>query len=159
MLCETFENVKHIKGPVLIHIRTIKGKGYKPAEENPEKWHGVGPYKIEPQENRKENKRQKKWSEIFGEAVIELAEKEEKLIVITPAMKSGCGLSKFAEEFPERFFDVGLAEQHAATFAGGLATQGPTTYGKGEFKGKKLLLIAFSKKFLNCLFSFLKEIS
>ncbi len=122
LLVQTLENVKHIEGPVLLHIRTVKGKGYKPAEENPTKWHGVGPYKLETGESLK--KKSRTWSQAFGEALVELAEKNPKVVAITPAMKEGSGLSRFAERFPERFFDVGIAEQHAATFAAGLATQG-----------------------------------
>ena len=122
LLVETLENVKRIKGPVLLHIRTQKGKGYKPAEENPVKWHGVGPYKLETGESAK--KKSRSWSQAFGEALVELAKEDEKIVAITPAMREGSGLTKFSQEFPERFFDVGIAEQHAATFSAGLATQG-----------------------------------
>ncbi len=122
LLVQTLENIKHIKGPVLLHVRTIKGKGYKPAEENPTKWHGVGPYKLETGESLK--KKSRSWSQAFGDALVELAEQNDKIVAITPAMKEGSGLSRFAERFPERFFDVGIAEQHAATFSAGLATQG-----------------------------------
>jgi len=122
LLVQTLENIKHIKGPVLLHVRTIKGKGYKPAEENPTKWHGVGPYKLETGESLK--KKSRSWSQAFGDALVELAEQNDKIVAITPAMKEGSGLSRFAERFPDRFFDVGIAEQHAATFSAGLATQG-----------------------------------
>ena len=122
LLVQTLENIKTIKGPVLLHIRTQKGKGYKPAEENPVKWHGVGPYKLETGESLKPSARS--WSKAFGDALVELAEKDERIVAITPAMREGSGLTKFSERFPERFFDVGIAEQHAATFAAGLATQG-----------------------------------
>ncbi len=122
LLVQTLENIKRIEGPVLLHIRTVKGKGYKPAEENPVKWHGVGPYKLETGESAK--KKSRSWSQAFGDALVELAEKDQRIVAITPAMKEGSGLSKFASKFPERFFDVGIAEQHAATFSAGLATQG-----------------------------------
>ena len=122
LLVETLENVKRIEGPVLLHIRTIKGKGYKPAEENPVKWHGVGPYKLETGESAK--KKSRSWSQAFGEALVELAERDDKIVAITPAMREGSGLTEFSKRFPERFFDVGIAEQHAATFSAGLATQG-----------------------------------
>ncbi|NPB05348.1 MAG: 1-deoxy-D-xylulose-5-phosphate synthase [Aquificae bacterium] len=122
LLVQTLENTKHIEGPVLLHVRTVKGKGYRPAEENPVKWHGVGPYKVETGESLK--KGTKSWSKAFGEALVELAERDERIVAITPAMKEGSGLAEFAERFPDRFFDVGIAEQHAATFAAGLATQG-----------------------------------
>ncbi|HIC08573.1 MAG TPA: 1-deoxy-D-xylulose-5-phosphate synthase [Aquificales bacterium] len=122
LLVETLENVKRIEGPVLLHIRTIKGKGYKPAEENPVKWHGVGPYKLETGESAK--KKSRSWSQAFGEALVELAERDDKIVAVTPAMREGSGLTEFSKRFPERFFDVGIAEQHAATFSAGLATQG-----------------------------------
>ncbi|RTZ68173.1 MAG: 1-deoxy-D-xylulose-5-phosphate synthase, partial [Aquificaceae bacterium] len=122
LLVQTLENIKNIEGPVLLHIKTVKGKGYKPAEENPIKWHGVGPYKLETGESAKKKKRT--WSQAFGEALVELAQRDERIVAITPAMKEGSGLTEFAEKFPERFFDVGIAEQHAATFSAGLATQG-----------------------------------
>ena len=122
LLVQTLENIKTIQGPVLLHVRTQKGKGYKPAEENPVKWHGVGPYKLETGESLKPSTRS--WSKAFGDALVELAKKDERIVAITPAMREGSGLTKFSERFPERFFDVGIAEQHAATFAAGLATQG-----------------------------------
>ena len=122
LLVETLENVKRIEGPVLLHIRTVKGKGYKPAEENPVKWHGVGPYKLETGESAK--KKSRSWSQAFGEALVELAERDDKIVAVTPAMREGSGLTEFSKRFPERFFDVGIAEQHAATFSAGLATQG-----------------------------------
>ena len=122
LLVETLENVKRIEGPVLLHIRTVKGKGYKPAEENPVKWHGVGPYKLETGESAK--KKSRSWSQAFGEALVELAEGDDKIVAVTPAMREGSGLMEFSKRFPERFFDVGIAEQHAATFSAGLATQG-----------------------------------
>ncbi|HID79607.1 MAG TPA: 1-deoxy-D-xylulose-5-phosphate synthase [Aquifex aeolicus] len=122
LLVQTLENVKNIEGPVLLHIKTVKGKGYKPAEENPIKWHGVGPYKLETGKSSKKKKRT--WSQAFGEALVELAQRDERIVAITPAMKDGSGLTEFAKKFPERFFDVGIAEQHAATFSAGLATQG-----------------------------------
>jgi len=122
LLVQTLENIKSIEGPVLLHIRTVKGKGYKPAEENPVKWHGVGPYKLETGESLKSSSRS--WSKAFGEALVELAEKDERIVAITPAMREGSGLTEFSEIFPDRFFDVGIAEQHAATFSAGLATQG-----------------------------------
>ncbi len=121
---QTLENVKKMRGPILIHVITQKGKGYKPAEENPISYHGMSPFdKITGTPIKKLNQ-PPKWSNVFGDALVELAEKDEKIVAITPAMKEGSGLVKFAEKFPERFFDVGIAEQHAATFAGGLAAEG-----------------------------------
>ncbi|HIP42637.1 MAG TPA: 1-deoxy-D-xylulose-5-phosphate synthase [Aquifex aeolicus] len=120
---ETLKNVKDIEGPVLLHIYTKKGKGYKPAEENPVKWHGVAPYKIESGEIIKKSS-PPTWTSVFGNALVELAEMDERIVAITPAMREGSGLVEFAKKFPDRFFDVGIAEQHACTFAAGLAAEG-----------------------------------
>ena len=113
---------KELDEPVLIHVLTKKGKGYKPAEDNPDKFHGTGPFNIETGESTK--KKSKDYSKAFGEKLIELAEKNEKIIAITAAMRDGTGLKDFSIKFPERFFDVGIAEQHALTFAAGLAKEG-----------------------------------
>ena len=113
---------KELDEPVLIHILTKKGKGYKPAEDNPDKFHGTGPFNIETGESTK--KKSKDYSKAFGEKLIELAEKNEKIVAITAAMRDGTGLKDFSIKFPERFFDVGIAEQHALTFAAGLAKEG-----------------------------------
>ncbi len=120
---KTLKNAKYIKGPVLIHIVTKKGKGYKPAEDDPVKWHGVPPYKRESGEVIK-RKGTPTWTSIFSKAIVELGEMFEDLVVITPAMREGAGLVEFSQRFPERFFDVGIAEQHAATFAAGLSAEG-----------------------------------
>lgn len=119
----TLKNVKDIKGPVLLHVVTKKGKGYKPAEENPVKWHGVAPYKIESGEIIKKPS-PPSWTSVFGKAIVELAEEDPSIVVITPAMREGSGLVEFSQRFPDRFFDVGIAEQHAGTFAAGLACGG-----------------------------------
>jgi 1-deoxy-D-xylulose-5-phosphate synthase (EC 2.2.1.7) len=119
----TLKNAKFIDGPVLIHIVTKKGKGYKPAEENPVKWHGVAPYKKESGEASKMSGG-KSWTQCFSEALLKIAELDEKVVAITPAMKEGSGLVDFAKKYPDRFFDVGIAEQHAATFSAGLAAGG-----------------------------------
>ncbi|MEZ0361387.1 MAG: 1-deoxy-D-xylulose-5-phosphate synthase [Hydrogenobacter sp.] len=120
---KTLENIKGIEGPVLFHIYTKKGKGYRPAESDPVTWHGVAPYKRESGEFIKKPS-PPTWTSVFGKAVVELAQMYPELVVITPAMKEGSGLVEFSQKFPERFFDVGIAEQHACTFAGGLAAQG-----------------------------------
>lgn len=120
----TLKNVKDIEGPVLVHVYTKKGKGYKPAEEDPVKWHGVAPYKIDSGEIIKKPSSPPTWTSVFGKALVELAEQDERIVAITPAMKEGSGLVEFAKRFPERFFDVGIAEQHACTFAAGLAAEG-----------------------------------
>lgn len=120
---KTLENIKGIEGPVLFHIYTKKGKGYRPAESDPVTWHGVAPYKRESGEFIKKPS-PPTWTSVFGKAVVELAQMYPELVVITPAMKEGSGLVEFSQKYPERFFDVGIAEQHACTFAGGLAAQG-----------------------------------
>lgn len=125
---ELFENLRYAKktkGPVLLHVITKKGKGYKPAERDTTgNWHGTGPYKIETGDFLKAPSKGPAWSSLVSETVRKLARTDERIVAITPAMPVGSKLEGFASEFPERFYDVGIAEQHAATFAAGLATQG-----------------------------------
>lgn len=119
------ELAKRAKGPVLLHIVTKKGKGYQPAElDSRGTWHGTGPYKVETGSFIKPAKRAASWSSVISNELICLAEMDERIVAITPAMPVGSKLEKFAKAFPERFFDVGIAEQHATTMAAGLATQG-----------------------------------
>ena len=119
---EIFRHVKVLDGPTIIHVVTKKGKGYLHAENEPNKFHGIGAFNVETGELLKE--KQIDYSEIFGNKLIDLAKKDKKIVAITAAMKSGTGLSDFAKRFPDRFFDVGIAEQHALTFAAGLARGG-----------------------------------
>lgn len=124
-LLENLRYAKKTKGPVVIHTLTKKGKGYYPAESDKTgNWHGVGPYKIESGEGIKSVKAAPAWSEVISESVRKLAREDERIAVITPAMPVGSKLVKFGQEFPDRLFDVGIAEQHATTMAAGLATQG-----------------------------------
>jgi len=120
---EKLENIlkisKDLEGPVLIHVVTKKGKGYKPAEENPDKFHSASNFDIETGESTKS--KSKDYSKIFGEKLVELAENNKNIVAITAAMKDGTGLTEFANRFPNRFFDVGIAEQHALGLAAGLA--------------------------------------
>lgn len=102
---------KDLEGPVLVHVVTKKGKGYKPAEENPDKFHSASNFDVETGESK--SKKGKDYSKVFGDKLIELAKENEKIAAITAAMKDGTGLTKFAKEFPDRIFDVGIAEQHA----------------------------------------------
>jgi 1-deoxy-D-xylulose-5-phosphate synthase len=121
-LIETFERFKDFPEPVLIHTISKKGKGYEPAEKNPSIFHGIGPFDIETGETASSGKIS--YSEIFGNYLVELAKNDKRIVAITAAMAEGTGLSEFVKTFPKRFYDVGIAEPHAATFAAGLATQG-----------------------------------
>ena len=124
-LVETFQNVRDFShGPVLIHVITKKGKGYAPAEENPGDYHGVGPFDIATGAPVPAPEAPISYTRCFGDTLVHLAETEPKVIAITAAMPAGTGLMRFARRFPNRFFDVGIAEQHAVTFAAGLATEG-----------------------------------
>ena len=113
---------KQVRGPVLIHVLTKKGKGYEIAENNPDKFHATGPFDIKTGKSKKEKKPD--YSKIFGEKLVELANNNDKIVAITASMKDGTGLTKFKQEFPYRFFDVGIAEQHAVTLAAGMAQEG-----------------------------------
>jgi 1-deoxy-D-xylulose-5-phosphate synthase len=116
--------LKKIKKAKLLHIITEKGKGYEPACKNPSLFHGVGPFEYKTGRIIKKEGHKKSYSEVFGETIAKEAETNEDIIAITAAMTEGTGLSAFKEKFPERFFDVGIAEQHAVTFAAGLACEG-----------------------------------
>lgn len=122
-LLECLKQASQIEGPVMVHVVTKKGKGYAPAEADSHTWHGVSPYKIESGEMMKKPG-PPAYNKVFGETMKKLAELDKRLVAITPAMPGGSGLTSFAEQYAERFFDVGIAEQHAVTMAAGLATQG-----------------------------------
>lgn len=122
-LYRTFKEAQRMDQAVLIHVLTKKGKGYAPAEQNPSKFHGVGPFNKETGELLGSNNKDS-YTEVFSQIMCELGEKEPRLAAITAAMKDGTGLTKFQEKFPERFYDVGIAEEHAVTFAAGLAAAG-----------------------------------
>ena len=119
---DIFKRAQDIEGPVLIHIITKKGKGYKPAEDEPNKFHSVGEFNIEDGTPKKEKK--KDYSAAMGETLTILAEKDKRIVAITAAMEEGTGLTKFANKFPKRFFDVEIAEQHGLTLAAGMAASG-----------------------------------
>ena len=125
-LVQIFDNVKNSKhqGPVLIHVRTEKGKGYKPAEESGDKYHGVSKFNISTGEQSKSKSDKPSYTKVFAETLIKHAEQDTKIIGITGAMPSGTGLNLFEKRFPDRTFDVGIAEQHAVTFAGWLSNRG-----------------------------------
>ena len=124
-LIETLQNVKNVPGPVLVHVLTKKGKGYPPAEKHPDLFHGVGPFDIATGKSRKsKTPKPPSYTQIFGQTVVRLAQEDPKIVGITAAMPAGTGLKALQEAIPERFFDVGIAEQHAVTFAAGLALEG-----------------------------------
>ena len=116
---------KKMDGPVLLHVITKKGKGYRPAEDDKiGTWHGTGPYKIETGDFVKSSSMHLLGVDLVAETVQKIAREDKRIVAITPAMPVGSKLESFAAEFPDRFFDVGIAEQHATTMAAGLATQG-----------------------------------
>ncbi len=119
---EMLKKASDLTGPVLIHCKTVKGKGYEPAEKNPDKFHSASQFDIETGKSIKEKK--KDYSKAFGDKLVSLAKKNKNIVAITAAMTSGTGLTKFKEEYPDRFFDVEIAEQHALTMAAGMASQG-----------------------------------
>ncbi len=122
-LIRLFNNIKDIKGPILAHVITRKGKGYAYAEEEVTKFHGISQFNVENGQKLKIGTHMT-YTAAFSNALVKLAKEDPRIIGITAAMAEGTGLSRFSKEFPDRFFDVGIAEQHAVTFAGGLATQG-----------------------------------
>jgi len=123
-LVETLRNVRQLRGPILVHVITSKGKGYSPAEKDPVTFHGVGPFHPESGEIIKPKGGCLSYTEVFGQTMVKLGRENPCLIGITAAMPQGTGLDAFAAEFPDRFFDVGIAEQHGITFAAGLAAEG-----------------------------------
>ena len=123
VLVATLSNIRKLKGPQFLHVVTQKGHGFKPAEDKPGKFHGVGKFDPESGESLGSAGR-KTYTQVFGEWLVDMAEHDKRLIGITPAMCDGSGLNQFQEKFPDRYFDVGIAEQHALTFAAGLACDG-----------------------------------
>jgi 1-deoxy-D-xylulose-5-phosphate synthase len=126
VLVDALRTAKDIERPVLLHIRTVKGKGYEPAERDSRTFHGIGANAFEPSNGAKKSTPggRPKFQDVFGDAMIVLAEKDPRVVGITAAMPDGTGLAKFGKRFPERYFDVGIAEAHAVCFAAGLATSG-----------------------------------
>ena len=123
-LVNTLSHLKNIEGPKLLHISTVKGKGYKPAEANPSVWHAPGKFDVATGERKVSIGGLLRYQDIFGKTLVELAEVNDKIVGITPAMASGCSLTYMMEAFPQRTYDVGIAEQHAVTFSAGLAANG-----------------------------------
>lgn len=118
-----FNEAKRVKGPVVVHVLTEKGRGYEPARRNPDMYHGIGPFDIKTGKQLQQ-KVCPGYTDVFSDALCEEAKEESKLVAITAAMSAGTGLKKFSQQYPERFFDVGIAEEHAVSFAAGLALGG-----------------------------------
>ncbi len=125
---KTLRRLKDIKGPKILHTCTVKGKGYAPAEADPTTWHAPGKFNAETGERPVREYTAARYQDVFGQVLCELAEKDPKVVGITPAMATGSGMGDFAARFPDRFFDVGIAEEHAVTFAAGLAAGGMKPY-------------------------------
>jgi len=124
-LIQTLKNIRTIPGPVLVHVLTKKGKGYPPAERHPDLFHGVGPFEIATGKPKSSARpKPPSYTKIFSQTLVRLAREDQRIVAITAAMPAGTGLSAFQEAIPDRFFDVGIAEQHAVTFAAGLALKG-----------------------------------
>lgn len=123
-LVEVFETAKQTPGPVIIHVITKKGKGYEPAEKSPNKFHGTGPFEIKTGKKITNPDTPVSYTEVFGKTLMQLAKEDKKIVAITAAMPDGTGLNYFADAYPDRFFDVGIAEQHAVTSAAGMAAAG-----------------------------------
>ena len=123
-LLPTLENCKELEGPILLHVLTKKGLGFSPAEDDPETWHGLGPYCLESGKPIPSTSPAPSYTQVFADTLADLADSDERIVAITAAMPGGTGLSRFSKRHPTRCFDVGIAEQHAVTFAGGLAVEG-----------------------------------
>jgi 1-deoxy-D-xylulose-5-phosphate synthase len=123
-LIDILNNIKYLKEPVLLHVTTKKGKGYLPAEQNPVYFHGCSCFDVETGNCIDPKGSVPSYTEVFGQSMIKLAKEDQRIVAVTAAMPEGTGLSKFAELYPDRFFDVGIAEQHGVTFAAGLAAEG-----------------------------------
>lgn len=123
-LIDTLQNVREMHRPILLHVRTKKGKGYEPAEKNPMYFHGVGCFEVDTGNGVASDPKAPTYTEVFGKTLTKMAQTDERIIAVTAAMPEGTGLTDFSQTFPDRFFDVGIAEGHAVTFAAGLATEG-----------------------------------
>lgn len=123
-LIDILNNIKNPQDPVLLHVTTVKGKGYEPAEKNPVYFHGVGSFAVDTGKSKKIPNGIPSYTQVFGSHMVSLAQTNEKIVAVTAAMPEGTGLIEFSKQYPDRFFDVGIAEQHAVTFSAGLASKG-----------------------------------
>lgn len=128
LVVKTLKDIRNLTGPIMLHVATVKGKGYAPSEEDAYKFHGVGKFNKVTGKSDKAAAALPSYTEVFGRTIVELAEKDKRVNAITAAMSSGTGLDAFAAKFPDRFYDVGIAEGHAACFAAGLAADGARPY-------------------------------
>ncbi len=129
-LVATLRNMRNLKGPQLLHVVTKKGKGYDPAEKDPIKWHGPGPFDPVSGTIFKEKATGPSYSQVFGQWLCDMAARDPRIVGITPAMREGSGMVEYSKKFPQRYFDVAIAEQHAVTFAAGLACEGMRAGGR-----------------------------
>ena len=120
----TLRKLSSISGPRILHCYTVKGKGYEAAEKDPVTWHAPGKFDPETGERLTSPRSVARYQDVFGQVLCDLAERDSRIVGITPAMASGCGMTEFGRRFPDRFFDVGIEEEHAATFSAGLAAGG-----------------------------------
>ncbi len=127
-LIKILQRVKNLRGPILLHVATVKGKGYEPAEGDPFKYHGIGKFDKVTGKTKPKPSTLPSYTKVFGDTMVELGAKDDRVVAITAAMVSGTGLIDFSQKYPERFFDVGIAEEHAVTFAAGLAADGARPY-------------------------------
>ena len=123
-LIDILKNIKNPKDPILLHVTTVKGKGYEPAEKNPTYFHGVDSFAVETGKSKKISNGIPSYTQVFGSQMVKLAKTNKKIVAVTAAMPEGTGLVEFSQHYPDRFFDVGIAEQHAVTFSAGLASRG-----------------------------------
>ncbi len=123
-LIDMLENIKTINDPVLLHVATQKGRGYEPAEKNPVYFHGIGCFQVDTGDKVEGKPCAPSYTKVFGKTMVELAEADKKIVAVTAAMPEGTGLVEFSKKFPDRFYDVGIAEQHGVTFAAGMSTEG-----------------------------------
>ena len=128
LMIKTLKDIRNLTGPIMLHVATVKGKGYAPSEEDAYKFHGVGKFNKVTGKSDKAAAALPSYTEVFGQTIVELAEKDKRVNAITAAMSSGTGLDAFAAKYPDRFYDVGIAEGHAACFAAGLAADGARPY-------------------------------
>jgi 1-deoxy-D-xylulose-5-phosphate synthase len=128
LLVKTLQDIRNLTGPIMLHVATVKGKGFAPSEENALAYHGIGKFNKLTGKATKSASSLPNYTKVFGDTMLELAAKDDKVVAITAAMAPGTGLDRFADEFPDRFYDVGIAEGHAGTFAAGLAAEGIKPY-------------------------------